>query len=439
MKSSKPLGLALALAALWALVPAPLGADEKGEIVSVPKREFSARGLSRRGLDLLMEKNGKVYIVASLDELASLFADGIRFDVETPRFLPWRPQQAAASQAGGINGAYHSPFELETDLRVLEADHPQLARVVEIGESLEGRRILALKISDNVDADEGEPAVLFLGCHHAREWISVEVPFLFGQYLLEHYDGDAQVRNLVDRSEIWIVPIVNPDGLDYSIQVYRYWRKNRRFNADGSYGVDINRNYGYAWGYDDIGSSPAPSSDIYRGQAPFSEPEPDAVRRLFLSRNFRAMISFHSFSQVILYPWGYTTDPAPGEAELDAIAGTMSALIAAVRGTVYAYGQASRALYVTNGDAVDWTTSVSGSPSFTIELPPVDADHGGFYNDEAAIDAIFRENLPAMLYLTGYAAGHPQPARTGFRDRSGRPRIPFLDRIRLGGKIDKTL
>jgi carboxypeptidase T len=437
MRISRPLAAALVIAALLLLLPLSAFPDENGEIVSIPKRVFAARGLSRRGFDLFMEKNGKVYLVASPGELASLYADGIRFDVETPRFLPWRPQQAAEAVGGGINGAYHSPFELETDLRILENAHPGLARVVEIGESLEGRKILALKISDNVDADEGEPAVLFLGCHHAREWISVEVPFQFGQYLLEHYDGDAQIRNLIDRSEIWIVPVVNPDGLEYSIQVYRYWRKNRRFNADGTFGVDINRNYGYAWGYDNAGSSPAPASEVYRGTAPFSEPETDAVRRLFLSRNFRGLISFHSYAQVVLYPWGYTAGPAPEQAELDAIAGTMSALIAAVRGTFYAYGQASRSLYFTNGDTTDWTLSVAGAPSFTVELPPVDADHGGFVNDEAAIDAIFRENLPAMLYLAGYAADHPQPARGGFRDRSGHPRIPFFDRLRIRGKIDK--
>jgi carboxypeptidase T len=437
MKISRPLRTALVLAALWASIPPSLCADENGEIVSIPKRVFAARGLSRRGFDLLMEKNGKVYLVASLGELASLYAEGVRFEVETSRFLPWSPRQAVDAVGGGINGAYHSPYELETDLRSLESGHPQLARVVEVGSSLEGRKILALKISDNVDVDEGEPAVLFLGCHHAREWISVEVPFLFGQYLLERYDGDAEVRSLVDRSEIWIVPIVNPDGLEYSIQVYRYWRKNRRFNTNGTYGVDINRNYGYAWGYDNIGSSPAPASDVYRGTAAFSEPETDAVRNLFLSRNFRGLISFHSYAQVILYPWGYTTDPPSGQAELDAIAATMSALIAAVRGTVYAYGQAGRSLYLTNGETTDWTWSVAGAPSFTIELPPVDADHGGFYNDEAAIDAIFRENLPAMLYLTGYAADHPQPARGGFRDRSGRPRIGVLDRLRIAGKIDK--
>jgi len=398
--------LVLASFAALSLTPAPAFA-QTGQVVSVAKEDFAAARLGRRGLDLLMEKDGRIFIVATPGEMAALAGLRVPFTIEASRFLPQGLQ--GVSQAGGINGAYHSTLELETDLRALERDHPGLASLLEIGKTLEGRKIYALKISDNVAADEREPAVFFIGCHHAREWISVEVPFLFGKHLLENYDKDQEVRNLVDASEIWIVPIANPDGLEYSIHVYRYWRKNRRANADGTFGVDINRNYGYAWGFDNIGSSGLPGSDVYRGTAPFSEPETAAIRGLFLAHDFRAMISFHSFAQDILFPWGYTTEAAPTDAELGAVAGTMAGLIAGVRGTAYSSGQASRLLYLTNGDTVDWTYSIAGAPSYTIELSPVDIDHGGFFNDEAAIGAIFEENLPAMLYLTRYAIDNPVP------------------------------
>jgi len=413
MRSTKLTAFLSAAAALIVLAGAGQAAED-GQVVSVAKRDFAAARLGRRGLDLLMEKGGRVYLVASPGEIAALAALRVACVIETSRFL-----QAAGrglSAAGGINGAYHSTLELETDLRILERDHPGLASLREIGETLEKRKIYALKISDNASADEREPAVLFAGCHHAREWISVEVPFLFGKYLLENYDLSQAVRDLVDASEIWIVPIANPDGLEYSINVYRYWRKNRRANADGTYGVDINRNYGYAWGFDNAGSSGQPASDVYRGTAPFSEPETAAIRSLFLGHDFRAMISFHSFAQDILYPWGYTTEAAPTDAELAAVAGTMAGLIAGVRGTEYAFGEGSRLLYLTNGDTVDWTYSVAGAPSYTIELPPVDIDQGGFFNDEAAIGTIFEENLPAMLYLTRYAVDHPLALR---------PRLPL--------------
>ena len=406
MRWTKLPALVLASFAALSLTPASAFA-QTGQVVSVAKEDFAASRLGRRGLDLLMEKDGRIFIVATPGEMAALAGLRVPFTIEASRFLPQGLQ--GVSQAGGINGAYHSTLELETDLRALERDHPGLASLLEIGETLEGRKIYALKISDNVAADEREPAVFFIGCHHAREWISVEVPFLFGKHLLENYDTDQEVRDLVDASEIWIVPIANPDGLEYSIHVYRYWRKNRRANADGTFGVDVNRNYGYAWGFDNIGSSGLPGSDVYRGTAPFSEPETAAIRGLFLAHDFRAMISFHSFAQDILFPWGYTTEAAPTDAELRAVAGTLAGLIAGVRGTAYSSGQASRLLYLTNGDTVDWTYSIAGAPSYTIELSPVDIDHGGFFNDEAAIGAIFEENLPAMLYLTRYAIDNPVP------------------------------
>lgn len=428
----RPAVIILPLALFMALVPALLeAAADPADIVSFDRRHFESRGLVRDGLDLLYEKDGRVYAVVTPEDIASLVSRGVAFTIETARFAPSAGRTASA--AGGLNGAFHSAYELDTELRLLAAAHPQIVRLREIGTSLEGRPIQALKISDNPGLDEGEPAVLFLGCHHAREWISVEVPLLLARHLLENYALDPEVRSLVDRGEIWIVPLVNPDGLEYSIHVYRYWRKNRRANSDGTFGVDLNRNYGYQWGYDNVGSSPVPGSAVYRGSAPFSEPETEAVRRLFLSRDFRAMVSFHSFSQLILYPWGYVDLPTAKEAELSTLAQTMSALMAAVRGAVYVPGRASASLYTTNGDTADWTFGVSGVPSFTVELPPEDTAGGGFFNAEAEIEAIFRENLPAMLYLTNYAFlsspdGGIRPRLPGTLRRSP-PRLPLIKRI----------
>jgi hypothetical protein len=420
---------ALALFLSLALAPIGLGADGRSDIVSVSTREFRLRGLATKGLDLLFERRGRVYIVVSREEIASLAAGQVAFTFETARFAPPipapTPPAAGAAAAGGLNGDYHSSLELETELRLLEAAYPQIARLREIGRSLEGRPIYGLKISDNPALDENEPAIVFLGCHHAREWISVEVPLLLGRHLLENYSTDPGVRALVDGGEIWVVPLVNPDGLEYSIHVYRYWRKNRRSNSDGSFGVDLNRNYGYRWGYDNAGSSPVPSSDVYRGTAAFSEPETDAVRRLVDGLDVRAVVSFHSYSQAILYPWAYTTQPSPRDVELADLAGTMSGLMAAVRGTVYAYGRSASGIgYTSNGDTTDWTFGTAGIPSFTIELPPADADEGGFFNDEAEIDGIFRENIPAMLFLAGRTIGAAPPARLSLRNLDRRRALP---------------
>lgn len=367
------------------------------EIISIEKNQEVEKKLRKMNLDFLMEWNNKVYIVASFDELLMLRKEGIPYALETSNFYPCT--RKGISIQSGVNGAYHSYKELEEDLFALERAHPLLARVIKIGESLERRNIYALKISDNVYQDEEEAEVLFIGCHHAREWISVEVPLLLAKYLLENYALDSEVRNLVDQSQVWIVPLLNPDGLEYSIHFYRYWRKNRRDNGDGSYGVDLNRNYGCNWGFDNLGSSPYSYSEVYRGASPFSEPETQAVRDLFAARNFQTMITYHSYSQVILYPWGYTEDPPDEAALLDQIAATLSGLLQSVNGNVYEFGQAGKAMYLTNGDATDWIFSAYGIPSYTIELPPVDILQGGFFNAEADIQSIFNENLPAMLYL----------------------------------------
>jgi carboxypeptidase T len=368
------------------------------EIVSVAKTPFLENKLKAMGLDLLADWDDKIFIVARPEDMRALGQAKILFSVETAKFPPFA-LVTAPPPGGSINGAYHSYKELEAELLALQQKYPGLAKVFDIGDSLEKRNIYALKISANVAFDEDEAEVLFLGCHHAREWISVEVPFLFGRYLLENYASDPEAKRLVDRSEVWIVPLVNPDGLEYTIHVYRYWRKNRRDNKDGTYGVDINRNYGFKWGASNNGSSPDPASEVYRGLQAFSEPETRAIRDFFLKKNFRGMISYHSFSQSIMYPWGYTVQAPDQEPLLRDIAASMAALIEQVNGRSYSFGPAGQTLYLTNGDMVDWTFGTSAIPSYTVELPPIDEMHGGFFNSEADIQSIFQENLPAMLYF----------------------------------------
>jgi carboxypeptidase T len=396
--------------------PAAPPLPERQDIVSVELTPRLAAKLQPLGLDFLFEWEGRVYILVGPKEISRLDQSGIPYLLESQKFPALRPGSSLLQ--GGINGEYHTYLELEADLEALARAHPDIAQLSTLGLTLESRKIFALKISDNAAQDEDEAEILFLGCHHAREWISVEVPFLLASYLLENYPGDPRVRRAVDRSEIWIVPLVNPDGLEYSIRYYRYWRKNRRLNPDGSFGVDLNRNYGYGWGYDDSGSSPVPSSDIYRGSAPFSEPETRAVRDLFEQRQFRALISYHSFSQVILYPWGYINVPTDRDALHMSLASAMSSLIEAVNGRFYSFGESSTSLYLTNGDMTDWAFGVAAIPAYTIELPPIDELAGGFFNAEKDIQPIFKENLPAALYLIDWAISDFGASPAGVRQAS---------------------
>jgi carboxypeptidase T len=413
------------LCVLRAEAPPFPGPEDPVEIVSVAATERNIRALAEIRADVLKAGSGRVHIVATAADLGRLSARGVPFAVETALFAPARP--LATSSAGGLNGDFHSYRELESDLEALEDAHPGTVKLIVIGTSLEGRNIFAAKLSDDPERNDGEPGILILGCHHAREWISVDVPLLLARYLAENAATDPAVRSLLAHGEIWIVPLVNPDGLEYSIDVYRYWRKNRRANADGSFGVDLNRNYGYMWGADDAGSSPSPLSEVYRGPSAFSEPETRAVRDLFLSREFRAVVSFHSFSQAILYPWGYADVPTDREALLREIGLEMAGLIEAVNGRAYSCGRAASALYVTNGDTTDWTFAETGVPSYTIELPPVDIERGGFFNAEKDIDGIFRENLPAMLALARRALPGRREAGAN-RTEKDRPAAPLTKR-----------
>jgi carboxypeptidase T len=306
-----------------------------------------------------------------------------------------------------IRVAYHSYSSLKSDLQNLGAAYPSIAHVYDIGDSWEktegiaDRDVMAIKISDNVSVEEeDEPDILFIGGIHAREWISVEVPFYLAQYLIEAYSTDQSVKRLVDSREIWIIPLLNPDGLEYSRTVSRDWRKNRRENGNGTFGVDLNRNFGYKWGLEE-GSSGDPASDTYRGTAPFSEPETQALRDLVATHDFIASISYHSYSQLILYPWGYTTKAPLHEEQLINMAKDMDNEIKNVHGKIYTPLQSSD-LYLSSGDSEDWLYGVYTIAAFTVELRPQnETDNGGkpFELPEDQIIPTWEENKPAALYL----------------------------------------
>jgi carboxypeptidase T len=291
---------------------------------------------------------------------------------------------------------YHSAASLEEELRRLAEAKPDIVELKEIGRSIEGRPILALRIGDRRG---GVPKLLFMGCHHAREWIAVEVPFLLAKELVERAD-EAPIAGWLGSGEIWVAPMVNPDGHEHSRTEARLWRKNRRRNADGSFGVDPNRNYGYMWGTLDIPtSSHVPSDETYVGPRAFSEPETQAVRDLVGCERFAGVITYHSYSQLILYPWGYTEKPIPDlqhREQMVAMAGEMQDLIEAVHGKIYV-PQPSSELYPTAGDTTDWTYGTYGIPSFTIELRPRTFEEGGFVLPADQIMPTWEENRPAAF------------------------------------------
>jgi len=297
----------------------------------------------------------------------------------------------AAAVAG-----YHSAESLEQDMRQLANSQPHIVELQEVGRSVENRPIWALRIGERTGNTH---KVLFMGCHHAREWVAVEVPYRLAAYLVNQANQDP-VQQWLRQGEIWVVPMVNPDGHEYTRTEDRLWRKNRRTNPDGSFGVDPNRNYGYMWGTLNVNtSSHVPSDDTYVGPHAFSEPETCAIRDLIGRELFRGVITYHSFSQLILYPWGYTDRPITDPDDHDRmvrLAQRMQELIRAVHDTPYTPQQSSQ-LYPTAGDTTDWTYGIYQIPSFTIELRPRTHLEGGFILPPEQIQPTWEENQPAAL------------------------------------------
>lgn len=298
-------------------------------------------------------------------------------------------------------GAYHTYEEVQAELNDLAKNAPDRAQVHELGLTVQGRKILAIEIGDRSGDDPKQPRALVLGCHHAREWISVEIPMKLAKALLENPSHDADVESIVKTSRTWIIPMLNPDGHHYSVTTNRMWRKNLRYNGDGTLGVDLNRNYGGPdWGKPP-GSSDETYSETYHGPSAFSEPETRAVRDLITGLpNLRGLVTYHSFSQLILYPWGYTDQTAPNIDAVRKQAETYRDRILKAGGLAYTAEQAS-ALYITNGDTTDYTWEVSKNKvaPLTVELRPTSAADGGFILPESQIEPTWNENKPALLGL----------------------------------------
>jgi carboxypeptidase T len=353
------------------------------------------------GLDIWEVKPDFVVLQADEFQVGRLVAMG--FGVEQLQMT--EPYVSTFATAEAVSG-YHTVATLEQDLRRLAEEHPEIAELHEIGRSVEGRPLWALRIGERRGSAR---KVAFLGCHHAREWISVEVPYRLAEHLLDN-SSSQPVQGWLQQGEVWVAPMVNPDGHEHTRTQNRLWRKNRRRNVGGSIGVDPNRNYGYMWGTLDIStSSRVPSDETYIGPRAFSEPEVRAVRNLVARELFGGVLSYHSYSQLILFPWGYTFEPiedAADHSEMSGLADTMERLIRGVHGETYTAQQASQ-LYPTAGDTADWTYGEFDVPSFTIELRPASAMDGGFILPADQIQPCWEENRPAALEFIRHVLEQP--------------------------------
>jgi|GEM_PF-226200 len=296
-------------------------------------------------------------------------------------------------------GNWRSLAEYDAFWAQLAADVPNVVSRSTIGQSLQSRPVELLTITgpNGSTAVEDRPVILFNGCLHAREWISPMTVTYIADQLGRNYGSDPRVTALLDEVVFLIVPMANPDGYEFSWTTSRYWRKNRRNNGDGSFGVDLNRNWGHLWG--GSGSSGVGSSDIYRGTAPFSEPETQVLRDLAIATdNLVAHIDYHSYSQLILYPFGGAAQypPQPDWTFFQNLTQDMSSLIQSISG-VYYDPIASFQLYLAAGDSTDWFYAERGAYSLTVELRPAGGGLAGFNPPVSQILPTAMENYEAAL------------------------------------------
>lgn len=293
-------------------------------------------------------------------------------------------------------------------LNELVVRYPNLATIVNMGTTVEGRTIWGLLVTNQ--ATTNKPGVLYFGAEHAREWITTTIVPFFATHLLENYGLDATITDLVDNVEFYLVPVFNVDGYLYSwiSPTTRLWRKNRRPNGGNSFGVDLNRNWGQGWGGE--GSSGSIASDIYRGPSPFSEIETQSFRDFFISHpNVRAQADIHSYSQLILWPNGNTAALPPDQGIYAQVGFGMQADVFDAHGELYVAGPTYTTIYPASGVSVDWTYMQRDVLSFAFECR--DTGNFGFVLPTDQIIPNGEEMVPALLRIANsdWVRSAPKP------------------------------
>lgn len=361
---------------------------------------------------------GMLDVQLDRDELAALSKLGIGYDIliedlQARHDMRWdqmrRIERLGVAEsprgASAHDDAWFSNYKQFSDIisyiNNIAAVHPQIASLSDVGDSLQGNDIYALTLTgpdtgENPIADR--PVVLWNGGQHAREWVSPMTVSYIASKLADDYGSDPRVTDLIDNTRIVIVPMMNPDGYLYTWSTERFWRKNRRNNGDGTFGVDLNRNWGFEWGGD--GASPFSDDDTFHGPSAFSEPETQVMRDLAASLGDKLVshIDYHTYSQLILWPLGYAEGvqtPEPDRTFFDDLSTALSDEIFAYSGVFYDPIQ-SVDLYPAAGTCSDWHYGDLGVKSLTFELRPgAGAGFGGFDPDPSVILPTAQENYEA--------------------------------------------
>lgn len=318
----------------------------------------------------------------------------------------------------GSMGGFYTLTEMLAQLDSMRVHYPTLITVKQgIGttQTIQGRSVYYVRISDNADIDETEPEVLYSALTHAREPMGMQALIFYMWYLLENYTSNAEITTLINNTEMYFVPCVNADGYEYNHTTDPsgggLWRKNRRNNG-GSYGVDLNRNYGYAWGYDNVGSSPTSSDETYRGTAGFSEPETQIMKWFCENHSFKTAIDYHCYSNLLIYPWSYIENYHTPDSLMYT---AYSALMTATNN--YLAGTPNETVgYTGNGGSIDWFYGEQATKNKIICWAPEAGDiSDGFWPASANIEDIAKTNIDQNLYVARFAGRYANISESNSR------------------------
>jgi hypothetical protein len=365
-------------------------------------QSLAAEGYDIPGVDL---EAGTLDVIGRSGDAAAFAARGIPNTIV--RYLDEAPQ---------VDQKYVDPGEVEERLEGIQARFANIARLFVLGSTEEGRPYYAMKISDNVMAEEDEPAIFFIGEHHAREVMTPEIAMDLVNLLVRNYGVNAFATDVVNRTEIWVVPNHNPDGSNYVFTVDDFWRKNRRDNGGGIFGVDNNRNYPFRWGACN-GSSGNPADETYRGPFAGSEPETSALTALALEHRPVFAVSYHSYGELVLHSYGCQGTRPPDRAAVEDIGIQLASRLKRDSGSGnYTPGYPWQILYPVDGEMGDWFYSQLGTLAYTIE---VNSSAQGFQpNYNAWRNSTVQRNRAGWMYmlqrLDGPSVrGHVTDADTG--------------------------
>jgi hypothetical protein len=406
--------------AVAVLAPAASGAQH----ITLRVDGVSADTLVARGFDVVHVATDHALVVIEATRRGQLELLGGR---TSPVFAPGTGRERqlglSAATATTVYRPYDDPVRGVGAMLDSAARANPLIHLDTIGRTLEGRPMLAVKVGPPDDSPS-RANVLFMATYHAREWAATEMALRLIAHLSTTPAPNPRVDSLVRRRDIWIVPVVNPDGYEYTFTTDRLWRKNRRANGDGTFGVDLNRNHAAHWGADEIGSSSVAWAETYRGPSAESEPETQAIAAFHRTHVPVVSVSYHTFTGLILWPWGNDFGRITGDDGIfRALAGTD--VRPSVRDNLprserdYYHPAWGWNLYPTNGEYTDWAYATFGTLSFTPELTSGFGENGyygfEFPDDEARLAQVFTDNLPFALDLLDAAADpmNTRPITTG--------------------------